>query len=661
MPEWLLFTIAAVVFSIAATWLAKRALEARVGWVRGPVVSLIVFVVFGPLGIWVLRGAGVLQEQGGLLTDQPVAFGFVLLVLAWLFAIVLIALITLELMWPARPPVGPVTYVREALHRRRRAVRYARIVAIASRHGLGGMRSESARAELPRALAATLDDAGVTFVKLGQILSTRNDLLPAEITSALASLQMDTTPIPWPEAKAAIEKQLGRPIELVFAGIDETPLAAASVGQVHGARLKDGRAVVVKIQRPKARAQVATDLDIIERAAADLERRTTWAKDVGASALAAQFSAALREELDYRVEVSNMEMLRDSMTAADARAVRIPDVYPDLCTEQLIVMEHVQGIPFSRLPEPGSDAPGAVAPAEATRIADAVLDVIVGQIALRGVFHADLHPGNLILQPDGIVALIDFGSVGIIERSMRRLLLPMLVALHNEDDSGATDAVLMLVKPRGDAELDVGALQHDIGVILTRLHNSTSDQHLFTALIEVLRRHRLALPPGLLLGFRTLGAIEGTLRRLDPDYDMIKRALSRAPQYALHMGDPRSAAMTAQVQLQLGLERARELPRRVDGILSDLESGRLTVRLRALESPDDRSWVESLTGRLTTTLVGATLVIVGVMMGVVQHGPLLTDSVSVFPFLGSVVGLGGLLLLLRSLRSALVRRVNSNG
>ncbi|GLJ79675.1 ubiquinone biosynthesis protein UbiB [Microbacterium imperiale] len=654
----MLFAIGAVVFAVAATWLAKRALEARVGWVRGPLVSLVVFVVFAPLGVWVLRQAGIMRGSG-VLVDNPITIGFVLLVLAWMFAIVLIVLIALELMWPARVPVGPIRAIRGALHRRRRAMRYARIVAIASRHGLGGMRSESARAELPRALAATLDDAGVTFVKLGQILSTRSDLLPAEITRALATLQMDTTPIPWPEAKSAIETQLGRPLDLVFTFIDETPLAAASVGQVHTAQLRDGTDVVVKIQRPKARAEVATDLDIIERAAADLERRTTWAKDVGASALAAQFAVALREELDYRVEVANMEMLRDSMTAADARAVRIPDVYPELCTEQLIVMEHVRGIPFSRLPAPGE--PGSVAPEDATAIADAVLDVIVGQVALRGVFHADLHPGNLILQPDGIVALIDFGSVGIVEKSLRRLLLPLLVALHNEDDSGATDAVLMLVKPRSGSAVDVAALQHDIGVLLTRLHNSRADQHLFSALIDVLRHHRLALPPGLLLAFRTLGAVEGTLRRLDPGYDMIKRALSRAPHYALRMGDPRTAALSAQVQLQLGRERLRDLPRRVDGILHDLESGELTVRLRALESPDDRSWVESLTGRLTTTVVGATLVIVGVMLGVADHGPLLTETVSVFPFLGSIVGLGGLLLLLRSLRSALVRRESSGG
>lgn len=658
MPEWLLFAIGAVVFAVAATWLAKRVLEARVGWVRGPIVSLVVFVVFAPLGLFVLQQAGIMRG-GRILADSPITIGFVLLVLAWMFAIVLIALITLELMWPARVPIGPVRAVREALHRRRRAMRYARIVAIASRHGLGGMRSESARAELPRALAATLDDAGVTFVKLGQILSTRSDLLPAEITRALATLQMDTTPIPWPEAKAAIETQLGRPLDLVFTFIDETPLAAASVGQVHTAQLRNGTDVVVKIQRPKARAEVATDLDIIERAAADLERRTTWAKDVGASALAAQFAVALREELDYRVEVANMEMLRDSMTAADARAVRIPDVYPELCTEQLIVMEHVRGIPFSRLPAPGSGEFGSIRPDDATRIADAVLDVIVGQVALRGVFHADLHPGNLILQPDGIVALIDFGSVGIVEKSLRRLLLPLLVALHNEDDSGATDAVLMLVKPRAGSELDVAALQHDIGVILTRMHNSRADQHLFSALIDVLRHHRLALPPGLLLAFRTLGAVEGTLRRLDPGYDMIKRALSRAPQYALRMGDPRTAALSAQVQLQLGRERLRDLPRRVDGILHDLESGQLTVRLRALESPEDRTWVESLTGQFTTTLVGATLVVVGVMLGVADHGPLLTESVSVFPFLGSIVGLGGLLLLLRSLRTALVRRETS--
>ncbi|KAA9089204.1 ABC1 kinase family protein [Microbacterium radiodurans] len=652
MPEWLLVAIVAAVFAVVATWIAQRALEARVGWLRGVVASLAVFFVFAPMGRWALIQADVIRDDR-IVADQAVTVGFVLLIVAWMFAFVLIVLITLELMWPARPPIGPINAVRGALHRRRRAVRYARIVAIASRHGLGGMRGESVRSELPKALAATLDDAGVTFVKIGQILSTRSDLLPTEITGALSALQMDTTPIPWTEARTAIETQLHAPLTEVFARVDEVPLAAASVGQVHTAQLRDGTEVVLKIQRPKARAEVATDLDIIERVAGDLERRTSWGKDVGAASLAAQFAQALREELDYRIELGNMQMLHDATRAIDGAAVRIPTAYPELCTEQLIVMEHVRGVPFSKLPTAAGES---LAPEDATRIADGVLDAVIEQIAVRGVFHADLHPGNLILGADGTVTLIDFGSVGIVEKSLRRLLVPFLVALQNEDDAGATDAVLMLVKTPAGREIDAAALQHDIGVILTRLRNSTAEQHLFAALIDVLRHHRLALPPGLLLVFRTLGSLEGSLKRLIPEYDMIKRALERAPHIAWRMNDPRSAALSAQVQLQLGAERLRELPRRADRIIRDLESGELSLRLRAFETPAERTWIESLTGRFTTTIIGATLVIAGIILGTADAGPLLTESVPAYPFIGSIVGLGGLLLLLRSLRTSLARR-----
>lgn len=646
MTGWLLFGITALAFALVAAWMVRRLLDAEISWPRALITSLVVFGLCTPLAVWSLTAVDVYVD-GQIVVGATVAVAFLALTLGWIFAVVVVVVLTLEFLWPSRGFRNPIVLVREALQRRDRARRYAQILAIGSRHGLGlyESRRRGRGDDLPTALVAAMNEAGVTFVKLGQVLSSREDLLPREMIDALSTLQMDSTPLPWAEAEAAIAAQLRRPIAEVFAEIDEVPLAAASVAQVHAARLLDGDEVVVKIQRPAARAQVTTDLDILERLAADAERYTDWAKEYGARALVAEFARALREELDYHVEVANTEMLRGAL-AASASPLRVPWVYKELSTAQLIVQERAIGTPFSRL-----DA-ASLRPGDGTAIADTVMDSVFDQIAVRGIFHADLHAGNLILGDDGAITLIDFGAVGVIERSLRRLLVPLLVAMANEDDVAVTDIALLMCAPaRGS--FDVRALQRDIGVILTRVHNTRMNENIFRLFIEALRTHRMALPPALLLVFRTLASLEGTLRRAAPDYDMVGRALELAPRVALTMVTPRSALLTVQTWSALIAEQARRMPRRVESITRSLDEGTLSVRLRSFESKDERSWVDGIVGRLTTILVGITLVVTGIILSLDGGGPMITSDVAVFAFLGSVLGLGGLLLLLRTLRTAL--------
>lgn len=660
----ILTVIIGVLLALCASWVAQHVLGTAIGWFRAIVLVLLVYVTTLPLARAALESGDVIAD-GRFVVASPIGIMFLALALGWQFTIAIGVIMVTELFWPSGRGWHPIRAVRGMLRRRKRVRRYVQVLRIASRHGLSlyGSHRRGEDQEVPAAVVAAMNEAGVTFVKVGQVLSTRDDILPAEFTDAFATLQMETMPLSWADARAAIEAELPGALEETFAWVDETPLAAASVAQVHAARLhptaleageishtvREGAAVVIKIQRPDARESVRTDADIIVRLAAQAERRAGWARDYGLSALAGEFVRSLEEELDYRIELANTELLRGTLAQSRGAEISVPDIYADLCTQRMLVQEYVQGVPFSNL--------AGVRPEGAREIADLLVDSVFEQVAVRGVFHADLHPGNVILRPDGQVTLIDLGSLGVLERSTRRILIAMMSAMAAEDDIALTDLLLMITgEPADGGDPDRAGLQREIGVVLTRMRNGRSGTGVFADVIDVLRGHRLSMPPALILVFRTLASLEGTLRQLVPDYDMVERALARTPYFVTMSVRPGEIAADARVQAQVVVEQLRRLPRRIETIGAQLENGTFGVGVRMFRDARERGWVSSLVGELTTALLGGVLVVSSVVMVVVGGGPALTHDVDLYPFLGAMLGLGGVLLVLRSLRTSLMKR-----
>ena len=388
--------VGSVVNALLLTVAARRLLGVPVGWPRTFLLSLVANAAAAPLLSWTLLEIGIDWRSSTLDSQQQSVVVLVsVLFVAWVVAVEVGVLVILEALLPTGSVPGPVELVRTAPARVRRARRYAQIVRIAARHGLGRYLTPRPPDHEPgvataRALREALTAGGVTFVKLGQMLSTRSDLLGPSYVAELSRLQSDVRPEPWETVRRTLVEELGRDPDEVFVEVDPVPLAAASVGQVHRARLASGEDVVVKVQRTDARAQVTADLDIVERLAAWLQRTTPWARTLGVRDLAAGFAQSLDEELDYRVEAANVAAVRAGLPADSP--VRVPRVHEHLTTERVLVMERMPGRPLS---EPAAlEGTGAEERAE---LAEELLGSVLHQVLVTGVFHADLHAGNVLL------------------------------------------------------------------------------------------------------------------------------------------------------------------------------------------------------------------------------------------------------------------------
>jgi ubiquinone biosynthesis protein len=654
---WIVFGLVAFVFAVAVGFATRSLLGTTVGWLRTFLVGLLVFVGSWPFSYFVATEARVVATDGTLRAPLLVVALFVALAFGWVFAFGIALLVATEALWPTTA-ANPVDAIRAALHRRRRTKRYLQILTLLSRHGIGWIlherpgwpqRGRGGRGGTPAALVAAINEAGVTFVKLGQLLSTRRDLLPRNYTVALASLQSGATTLPWPAIRTVIEAEIGAPLDTVFASVDETPLAAASVAQVHTGTLLDGSPVVLKVQRPGAGAQVAADVDIIVRLAQRIENQTSWGRDFGVVNLAEGFARSLRDELDYRIEFASTQQIGTVVAASGASEILVvPRVHPHASSRRLLTMDLIDGVPLNA----AADRLADLWPEERAALAEALLDAVLEQVIVTGIFHGDLHPGNLMLRDDGKLGLIDFGNVGVLERSMREGLVTLLLAAANDDDIATTDALLLVVDAPADA--DLAALQRDLGRMLT-LTRYSAEGSIFSAMLDTIREHHLAIPSSLGMAFRTLVTLENSLTILDPTFDMVEQALDRVPHFLRRLVTPKTLLGSVQAQGAVLRATARRLPRRLESISAGLEKGTFSVRIRAFAEPDDRWWLGSIVVESVGALIGIAAATLGIVLVVSDTGPELVDGVRLFAFLGATIGLVGFILLIRALRQVFLR------
>ncbi len=648
-------------FFLVQTWflasVSRRLLGVPVGWPRSILVAFVLTLFFSA-AVRLFLGAAGLDSPESVSRDPAAAVLVAGLSALWTFALGVAVLMACEIMVPTGTLPNPFSWLRSARTHSRQAGRYTEVVRIASRHGLAlGFRGLSRHARdreerTARALRQTLEEAGVTFVKLGQMLSTRSDLLPAAYIRELSRLQSEVQPEPWDRIREALDRELGKPALDVFSHVDHAPLAAASVAQVHTATLgpvgpdHTRRDVVLKIQRPSALEQVGLDISIIEQLARWLERTAPWARRLGAVALARGFAASLTEELDYRVEAENTRALAHAVRGEE---LRVPQVHEELSTERLLVMERVHGVPLGR----AGEQLAALNPVARRSLARTLLRATIGQLTVDGVFHADLHPGNVLLCEDGRLALLDFGSVGRLESGSRRALASLLFAVDADDERLACDALLELLDP--PTRLDERRLTRELGQLMVRFRGGFGPQGgaaLFGKLFTLVLDHGFAVPPQIAAAFRALAALEGTLRLLDPGFDVIAEARELGSEHLEQEFTPERLKTELSRQALTLLPTLARLPRRVDRLADALEQGTLTARVRVLADDGDRGFLTRLFQQLIVAVLAAAATIGAVLLILDDSGPSLTASLSWHSFFGFTLLFAGFVLALRAVTLA---------
>jgi ubiquinone biosynthesis protein len=525
-----------------------------------------------------------------------------------------------------------------------RTRRYLQILRIAIKHGLGpylrgrrrpGRENATSQAELARSLRLALDEAGVTFVKLGQVLSTRSDIIPATVANELSRLQDQVSPAPWPLIEQVLTDELGAPPHQLYAAFDTEPLAAASVAQVYAARLPadpslaDGADVVVKVQRPGIAALVDRDLDIVRRLARLLERNTDWGRSMGVLALADGFADAMREELDFTVEAGNMTTVAAGQSIAASNDLVVPELYPDQCTRRVLTMQRLDGIGLGSAAQAIADRG-----LDPVRLGRALFDCLLGQVAIDGVFHADPHPGNFLLLTDGRIGMLDLGSVGRLDPATREALQRFLLAIDHGDPVSATDALLEIVY-RPDV-IDERALERAVGQFMTK-HLAAGVKlgpAMFNDLFKIITSHDLGVPPEVAAVFRALATIEGTISRISPSFDLVAASRQFAAAHVTDRLAPDALRRTATEELATLLPMLRRLPRRIDRIAAAAESGRLGLNVRLFADERDRGHLTGLLHQALLAILGATAGLMAVLLLGTPGGPKVTESISLYQLFG---------------------------
>lgn len=485
---------------------------------------------------------------------------------------------------------------------------------------LTGNKSDEPRLPSPEVLRNILIELGPVYVKLGQLLSTRPDLLPGRYVETLTDLQANVPPVPWIQVEALIERELGQPIEKVFSEIDRQAIAAGSIGQVYRAVLVGGQKVALKVQRPGIDLIVAQDISLI-KSLADLVSLTEFGKDFDIVGLAEEFSGALLAELDFTTEAEYTEQLRKNLADGrwfDSEQLVIPQVYDNLTTIRILTLEWLEGVPIleAQLPEVRDGKNEAVQRSEITTL---LFRAFFKQVYIDGFFHADPHPGNIFYLQDGRLALLDCGMVGRLDPRTQQILTEMLLAIVDLDARRCSQLTLELAE--ASPQVNLNRLTNEYDQMLRKYYNRSISQINFSEVIyeilQVSRNNKIRLPSNMGLYSKTLANLEGVTRAFYPQVnlldeirplmaDVFRRQLlgERPAETLLKIGlDLKSLSLRSPRYLELFLDRLTS-----ETLKWNLNIPRIDILAIAIEDSANRLSFSILVGSL---IMGAAIISTG--------------------------------------------------
>jgi ubiquinone biosynthesis protein len=507
--------------------------------------------------------------------------------------------------------------------------RYRQIADVLVRHGFGAIvaqlgldqaldlrRRLAPQPEVPvtRKTAAVhlreaLEELGPTFIKLGQIGSTRPDFFPPEFIDELSRLQDMVPPAPWEEAEAIILKELGQPLDQLFLVVDPTPIASASLGQVYAALLPDRTEVIIKVQRPNIEQTIETDLAILADLAHLAQERLAFAVAMDPVELVQEFAESLRSEMDYRREGRNADRFRANFAKEDY--LYVPKVYWEYTTRRVMVQERIYGIKindYSALAAAGYDP---------YRIALNASKAIIKEVLVDGYFHADPHPGNILILPGEVIGLIDFGIVGTLDRTDRGYLVRLWISLINLDAEATVDQLLRMgvVSP----DVDQNGLARALRRMLRKYYGlplqEISATEVFNEVQPIIYQYRLRVPTDYWLLLKTLVVLEGVGRALAPKFDVFAVSRPYVQRFVARMALPNAWAPGLLRQAGSWMTLMSLFPRQATRVLGRLERGDLELRVDVPEIRHATREFNSATNRMVMAiLVGSLLIALALLL-----------------------------------------------
>jgi ubiquinone biosynthesis protein len=631
-----------ILLIVLFAWMARALLGARELTWRRTVAAAVIGLAFGGLAAALILTDD-LESVAEVDADQLEALAIPLSILATMGALVVLEAFFASQRRRGFSPLSPFRSVRRWFGMWVRGFQVSRILI---RHGLGPILGLSRRRDdsprgptaVSRAVRVSLEEAGGMFVKLGQLLVTRPDLLPPDALAELGKLHADVAPIPGAQVREIVESETGGSLEETFSEFTWKPLGSASIGQAHPAQLDNGREVVVKVRRPGLEKQVERDLAIVRWLARIAEQRTTWGADYRVRDLAEEFATALQDELHFTIEAKHAAEMTES--EQDHPDIVVPEIVDRLTTDRMLVMEKINGVPLSQMARDGI-------PTDHRQLADELCRSQV-EAMLRGHrFHGDPHPGNVLLLEDGRLGLVDFGITGRLDVFEQASVFEMLIALELEDPVVLFDG-LMTIGAVGP-EHDPDRVERSLAQFLAE-HVSTGlpRPEALTALLRLTTEMGLHMPPSTTTMFRALATLAGTLETLSPGYPLLDVVGDIGGAEMRRKATPESVReFVEQEWAQLG-PLFRRAPKHLDRIATQLEHGGLSGSVRLFAHPGDAAVLERLLNRAVTAFLSVGLGAVSVVLLTIDSRET-TAEVNFFDIIGWAGLSMAVILLLRVL------------